>query len=177
MLITPNMILTAWTSTNDQYSHTQLATNWGRIDLHDHSAGKGVQINGATGIVARSITGSTLASQTINLSEIASGVVRPQIVNLTANGAAADGEMVIVGSSGITIQTPATPFEGSVFSVMIPYGSTATITGNGAATLWLPTGTAAVTTTGSLSGFLIIRFVCYNGSNWAVYSTSGTTAL
>lgn len=177
MLITPNMLLTAWTSSNDQYDHNQLATNWARIDQHDHSAGKGNQINGSTGIVAGSIPGTALAGQTISLSNLANGIARPFVNDFTSSGTAVDGELVVTTASGITVSTPTTPFLGSIFGVMIPHGNTAAVACTGSATMWLPAGAAAVTTTGSLSGFLMIRFVCYDGANWAVYGFSGTTAL
>lgn len=42
--LTTFMSLTAWTESDDPYSHTQLANNWNLVDLHDHSSGKGKQI-------------------------------------------------------------------------------------------------------------------------------------
>lgn len=43
-ITTVNMGLTSWSSLTDVFSHTALSANWTALDLHDHSAGKGVQI-------------------------------------------------------------------------------------------------------------------------------------
>src|SRR5262245_9696364 len=62
MIITPNLNLTVWNLLTDPYDNSQLADNWARVDQHDHSPGKGVQIDGATGIVDGSITPAKLNS-------------------------------------------------------------------------------------------------------------------
>jgi len=41
---TPNMGLATWNLLLDPYNFTQLATNWLRLDQHDHTGGRGVQI-------------------------------------------------------------------------------------------------------------------------------------
>jgi hypothetical protein len=40
----PNMGLKIWNLTSDPYDHAQLAANWAKVDQHNHSEGKGVQI-------------------------------------------------------------------------------------------------------------------------------------
>jgi len=40
----PSMGLKIWNLLADPYDHTQLADNWAKVDQHDHSEGKGVQI-------------------------------------------------------------------------------------------------------------------------------------
>ena len=61
-LITPNMSLTVWNSLTDKYDHSQLAANFVALDQHDHSPGRGAQINGSIGIKDYSIPGSKMAS-------------------------------------------------------------------------------------------------------------------
>lgn len=40
----PSMGLKIWNLLGDPYDHSQLADNWAKVDQHDHSEGKGVQI-------------------------------------------------------------------------------------------------------------------------------------
>src|ERR1700752_2582276 len=75
MIITPNMSLFAWTSTDDDFDHTQLATNFQRADSHDHTPGKGVKLDGTAAIIAGSITAESLAPGTITGDKIASGTI------------------------------------------------------------------------------------------------------
>jgi hypothetical protein len=85
MIITPNMSLFAWTSTDDDFDHTQLATNFQRADAHNHTPGKGVLLDGtaaiipgsitATAIEPGSITGTLIATGTITDNNIASGTI------------------------------------------------------------------------------------------------------
>lgn len=55
MVVTPYLGLIVWNLTEDPYDRTQLALNWDRIDIHDHSNGKGKQIPTA-GMVDGAIT-------------------------------------------------------------------------------------------------------------------------
>lgn len=59
------MGLTAWTESDDPYSHVQFATNWNLVDLHDHTSGKGKQIPTA-GIVDRAVTKAKLAEPAVD---------------------------------------------------------------------------------------------------------------
>lgn len=43
-ITSPNLGLTVWNLTTDPYNHDELAENFGKIDEHDHSGGKGTQI-------------------------------------------------------------------------------------------------------------------------------------
>lgn len=38
------MALDVWSAGADPYDHTELAGNWNKVDVHDHTTGKGVQI-------------------------------------------------------------------------------------------------------------------------------------
>lgn len=44
MITTPSMGLTRWDQPNDVFSYTELSSNFNLLDLHDHTAGKGVQV-------------------------------------------------------------------------------------------------------------------------------------
>lgn len=66
MEVTPNLGLTVWNLLTDSYDNSQLADNWARVDEHDHSDGKGKQIDGSTGILDGSITQNKLASAIIS---------------------------------------------------------------------------------------------------------------
>lgn len=44
---TPNMSLIKWTEGNDPYDHSQLASNFQKVDEHDHTIGKGHRLTGA----------------------------------------------------------------------------------------------------------------------------------
>lgn len=68
---TPNMALYEWVNSTDYFSHTQLVSNWGSIDNHDHSPGKGLPVHGdsvANGgsMVAGSITLAALTSAVLD---------------------------------------------------------------------------------------------------------------
>lgn len=65
MFVTPNMGLTAWDQPDDNYDHTQLATNFSDIDDHDHSLGKGKQIPSG-GLANDAVTGDKLADNAVN---------------------------------------------------------------------------------------------------------------
>lgn len=55
------MGLTIWNQTSDPYDHDQLADNWMKVDYHDHTPGRGIQIP-TEGIADRSITPIKLAA-------------------------------------------------------------------------------------------------------------------
>lgn len=53
--VSPRMSLKVWNASSDPYDHEQLADNFLKLDLHDHSQGRGSQIPGA-GIQSGAIT-------------------------------------------------------------------------------------------------------------------------
>jgi hypothetical protein len=55
----PEMDLIAWDQVTDDYDHTELANNFAKINLHDHTSGKGVQIP-TEGIEDSAITSAKL---------------------------------------------------------------------------------------------------------------------
>jgi hypothetical protein len=58
---TPNMGLRTWPSDTDPFDSVQLAQNFDKLDFHDHSGGRGVQIP-AEGLADGAITSDKLAS-------------------------------------------------------------------------------------------------------------------
>lgn len=56
----PNMGLRAWNLPGDNFNYTELAANWTKVDNHDHTSGKGVQIPSA-GIADSAITVAKVA--------------------------------------------------------------------------------------------------------------------
>lgn len=55
------MGLRIWNLLTDLYDHSQLADNWAKVDYHDHSPGKGVQIP-TEGFADASVTTAKLAA-------------------------------------------------------------------------------------------------------------------
>lgn len=55
------MGLRIWNLLTDLYDHSQLADNWAKVDYHDHSPGKGVQIP-TDGLADGAVTGPKLAT-------------------------------------------------------------------------------------------------------------------
>lgn len=59
-IVSPNLGLKIWSLPTDPYDSDQLAENWARVDQHDHSPGKGAQIQTAS-IADGSITADKIA--------------------------------------------------------------------------------------------------------------------
>jgi hypothetical protein len=57
-----NMSLRIWNLLNDPFDHAQLATNWDKVDQHDHTSGRGVQIPTA-GLADGSVSITKLAAE------------------------------------------------------------------------------------------------------------------
>lgn len=57
----PKMGLRIWNLLTDLYDHAQLADNWAKVDYHDHSPGKGVQIP-TEGLADGAVTSPKLAT-------------------------------------------------------------------------------------------------------------------
>jgi hypothetical protein len=64
MYDTPNMSLVVWDQPGDFFGHPQLAADFITIDEHDHSNGRGVQIN-TPGIAPSAITTALLADASV----------------------------------------------------------------------------------------------------------------
>ena len=72
MKTTNKMSLRVWTNLDDDFDHEQLADNWAKLDAHDHTNGRGVQIP-TEGISKEAITfellDEELAARIFNASE------------------------------------------------------------------------------------------------------------
>lgn len=73
--ITPNLSLKVWNNYSDPYNSEELATNFITIDQHDHSSGKGVQINGNQGIQNNSIGANKLTANSVVSTNLVDGTV------------------------------------------------------------------------------------------------------
>lgn len=58
---TAKMGLRVWNLLTDLYDHAQLADNWAKVDYHDHSPGKGVQIP-TDGLADGAVTSAKIAT-------------------------------------------------------------------------------------------------------------------
>lgn len=82
MITLPNLGLKIWNLLTDAYDHAQLADNFRRLDEHDHSGGKGVQIP-TGGLADAAVTTPKLApgvqatpiDSSVTASKIATGAV------------------------------------------------------------------------------------------------------
>lgn len=90
---TPNMGLRQWNLANDFFDYAQLSANWDKVDLHDHSSGKGVQIP-TGGIANLAVTGPKIATNAIDATKILDGSV--DTVKIAAN--AIDATKILDGS-------------------------------------------------------------------------------
>jgi hypothetical protein len=93
---TLKMALKVWDQLADPYNHTQLADNWSKIDQHDHTPGRGVQLNGGAivdgAIQARHIADGVLntglnpaAVTTLPTTGLTDGLIVPWKPAITAN--------------------------------------------------------------------------------------------
>lgn len=73
MAVTPNMGLIKWSALADPYDHTQLAGNFQKIDEHDHTSGKGIQIPTA-GIADNAITTAKVLDAAITNEKLAGNI-------------------------------------------------------------------------------------------------------
>lgn len=96
------MNLRIWDLDDDPYAHDELAGNWNKVDLHDHSPGKGVLI-GTTGIQNAAITGALIAPNSISSAHIINGTIQ--------------GEDIAAGTITKDLLAP------EVLQLMMPLGS------------------------------------------------------
>lgn len=85
--VTPRMSLTVWNNTTDPYDHEQLANNFLKLDLHDHSQGRGTAIPGA-GIQPYAISSDHIYPGSLTTLALADGsVTTPKIADLAVTPA------------------------------------------------------------------------------------------
>lgn len=180
MITTPNMGLKVWNLVTDVFDHSQLASTHTAIDLHDHSANKGVQI-GTAGIANSAVTASKIAagaittaqinaSAGITLGQLAPGVGQLAVTSKTTTYAAAVGDLVLC--TGSFVVTAPAPVANGVFGVYAVSG----MTGASAITITrhATDGFYGLGMTGATNCYLGIpgSYVVFesNGTNWVTVS-------
>jgi hypothetical protein len=124
MLNSPNMGLIQWQNLNDYFSNAQLSANWSLVDQHDHSSGKGVQVNTA-GIAPHAITNALLASGSVSNSTIAPGAVNATSIanNSITSTQIQPGGITSQSLSSFTSFTPLAHYQGVVTNPFNPSAS------------------------------------------------------
>ena len=69
-----NMSLIKWTALSDRFNYLQLADNFEKLDAHDHTSGKGVQIP-EMGLAPESVSASKLQVDAVETSKILNNAV------------------------------------------------------------------------------------------------------
>lgn len=76
----PNMGLKIWNLLTDPYDHSQLASNWAKVDQHDHTTGKGVPIP-TGGIAEGAISTEKLGDEQVSAAKLSSPVTEQGAFN------------------------------------------------------------------------------------------------
>lgn len=69
-----NIGLRVWDSTSDVFNHIELRDNWNKLDAHDHTSGKGLQIP-AAGIADGAVTANKYGASSIANAKIATATI------------------------------------------------------------------------------------------------------
>lgn len=67
-IVGPNIGLAIWNTTSDHFITSQLRDNWGKVEFHDHSPGRGLQIP-TEGIMDGAITTDKIAPGTSTIGD------------------------------------------------------------------------------------------------------------
>jgi hypothetical protein len=94
----PNMNLTVWNDNGDPFSSSQLAANFTVLDSHDHSAGRGVQVN-TPGIANAAITTALLANAAVTNAILADNAVATVNIQSQAVTGAQIASQTVAGSN------------------------------------------------------------------------------
>lgn len=117
-----NMGLTEWDQPTDHFSYTELAANWNKVDVHDHTSGKGVQIP-TGGIANLAVTLAKIADLAVGTTKIADlGVTTAKIADAnvtTPKIADANVTTVKIADANVTLAKLAT----AVAQALIPVGT------------------------------------------------------
>lgn len=70
-----SMGLVIWDQPSDFYNHTDLEHNWDAVEAHDHTPGKGVQLQ-TNSLANNSVTGAKIAPNSINSGHIIDGTIQ-----------------------------------------------------------------------------------------------------
>lgn len=77
-ITTANMGLIKWTEGTDPYDHAQLASNFQRIDEHDHTQGKGARLKSAS-LENEAIGTAQLANLSVTDAKLAGGITSDKL--------------------------------------------------------------------------------------------------
>lgn len=112
MITTTNMSLTSWNLTSDYFNHTALASNWDKVDLHDHTTGKGAQIP-VGGLANGAVNSAALASSAVTSAKIGAAAVGTAAlgVNSVTNDKIGTFPAARVYNSANLATTDATPLD------------------------------------------------------------------
>lgn len=122
---TSKMGLRVWDTLNDPYDHDQLADNWAKVDQHDHTSNRGVQIP-TDGLADGAVSAAKLASgldptaaftSYRNVSSEHHGVLAASAAATTRVVPVQDGTGSIVSLSVATAPYYAIPIDVSEFAI------------------------------------------------------------
>jgi hypothetical protein len=135
-----SMSLIRWTNLDDPYDSGQLAANWTLVAEHDHSSGKGVQIDTA-GIKSSAITSDLIANGTIINADInaSAAIVDTKLATISTSGKVSNsalansgvtqvnGTNLTLGTTGNTITAAAGTLTGSTLASGVTASSLTTV--------------------------------------------------
>jgi microcystin-dependent protein len=98
------MALTIWSNSSDPYSHNDLANNFLKLDQHDHSGGRGIQISTA-GLANNAVTTAKIAPGSVGSAQLTSNALLPAGLILPYAGGAAPGGYLIAQGQLISRST------------------------------------------------------------------------
>lgn len=81
---TPNMALRVWNALADKFNHAELASNWDKLDAHDHTGGgKGIPIPEG-GLAPGAVNASALGSESVQTTKLQDRAVTSPKIGLGA---------------------------------------------------------------------------------------------
>ncbi len=157
--VSPKMGLRVWNLLTDPYDHDQLADNWFKVDFHDHTNGRGVQIP-TEGIADGAVTRAKLAAGAVGTESLTA----TKTGNYTAT--ASDDYIPVSAASGaVTITLYAASGNSGrrlkIARTDLTPANVITIDGNASETI---NGTTTITITAQ---YEVVELEC-DGSNWTI---------
>jgi hypothetical protein len=157
------MSLRIWNLLTDLYDHAQLADNWAKVDYHDHSPGKGVQVP-TDGIADAAVTPAKLAALVDPSGAYISA--KPIIKMGTPIGGGAAASTLVLRTDEVNMTLPAT----ALFSAL--YLDPADWTTPGRTVKYMLRGTV---TTNAVAPTCSYNFALYPVASWGGASGSAPT--
>lgn len=119
----PNMGLRVWNLLTDPYDHSQLASNWAKVDQHDHTTGKGVQIP-TGGIVDGAISAAKIGNEQVTAEKLSTSAAESGGINTssrTYRKVVANEEVYKNETTGYTVVDSGTVYVPSKGRVTVSY--------------------------------------------------------